>query len=487
MSRHTTTVLLGGREAATITDSVDGLRLTYEPDWFKDAEAVPISVSLGLDRVTHVGPKVERWLDGLVPGSTAARAALARTHNAESERPLDLLRTHAGHDCAGALQFALSGLEHRATDGGSQQVMSDFEVSRLLVSMYFEPESWGGSIAESGPFSLPGSFPKKTVSFTETGQWLECSGKHPTEWIIKPSTERDQGLATNELICLRTAMALGTPTAECRLMSVEGVDVVAVKRFDRRRQGKIVRRFHCEDLHLAINDGRDIYQKRGGASPCEIADHLREHHLRNSTTNPVARYLSQLATRWLLWDTDGHTKNYAHLLLTAGTLLAPLYDIWSQAATLPRDPYALSHAVAAYPPTMDTARLLTADDTDFWKAMAQELQLSRPRVRRFLDRMTARYGVASAEAISQAHKSQGDPDAIDAFNDSRTKRLEKLRDAGWTTQPDRSATLSHTATIASQSSRSELTAVLDAPRCGKWMPRARRYCNRRLQHPGGCQ
>ncbi|MCY4630310.1 MAG: HipA N-terminal domain-containing protein, partial [bacterium] len=82
MSAEPLAVHVAGRYAGEIDRIGNRLRLAYDADYAVSASAVPLSLSLPLDREVIVGAEVAGWLDGLLPGNERVRRRWAARHDA---------------------------------------------------------------------------------------------------------------------------------------------------------------------------------------------------------------------------------------------------------------------------------------------------------------------------------------------------------------------------------------------------------------------
>ena len=76
----------------------------YEKNWLENDNAIPISLSLPLDKKEYKGPEVYNFFDNLLPDDKGIRVRIAKNRQASSDEPFDLLAA-IGEDCVGALRF----------------------------------------------------------------------------------------------------------------------------------------------------------------------------------------------------------------------------------------------------------------------------------------------------------------------------------------------------------------------------------------------
>ena len=92
-------VLMHGQLAGRITGGGAG-RASFRYDRAHlAAGGTPLSLSMPPSHGPH---EAGQWIDGLLPDNPRVREAWAIRSGAASPRPIDLLATDIGHDCAGA-------------------------------------------------------------------------------------------------------------------------------------------------------------------------------------------------------------------------------------------------------------------------------------------------------------------------------------------------------------------------------------------------
>src|SRR5699024_4969948 len=174
-------VLLGGEHVAMVERTRSTLRLTYL-EHVRRPDVTPLSLALPPLLGTHSGAPVEAYLDGLVPDSDGALAALKNQYGVDTKDQLSSLAA-IGTDCAGAVQLCLpEEIERLQACEGELVPVSAAEIEQRLAEMGVDEdacwilpgEHWalGGSQQE---FALPwqaGSHP--------------ADGADPLTQIVKP-------------------------------------------------------------------------------------------------------------------------------------------------------------------------------------------------------------------------------------------------------------------------------------------------------------
>lgn len=131
-----------------------------------------------------------------------------------------------------------------------------------------------------------------------------------------------------ETFTMLLARAVGLPTADIRLRSINKTRYTVMERYDRFRNGDgEILRAHQEDFCQALGYGHERkYQEDGGPSFPQCFRMLRDVSSDPDTDLP-------LLLRWQIFNvlagnSDGHAKNLSLLYKNDGqTRLAPFYDL----------------------------------------------------------------------------------------------------------------------------------------------------------------
>jgi serine/threonine-protein kinase HipA len=181
--------------------------------------------------------------------------------------------------------------------------------------------------------SLAGVQDKLPVRRDDDGSlWLPVGGA-PSTHILKVPSRDFKHLPANEALVTRLAHRASLVAVDVELVSMEGVQIAVVQRYDRRRQDGAVVRLHQEDLcqALGLMPGTK-YEHEGGPS---FADAMSL--VRSISTDPLRD--AQQLLRWLCFcllvgNADGHGKNLSLLYEVGGDAdsigglrLAPFYDL----------------------------------------------------------------------------------------------------------------------------------------------------------------
>lgn len=413
MTPSSLVVLIGGLVAGRVTrDRRHRFRFTYEEEWRRWPNAVPLSLSMPLGAAEHGHAAVEAFLWGLLPDNETVLDRWARRFHVSARNPFGLI-ANVGEDCAGAVQFArperLDDL--LGPDASQVEWLDDAGVAARLRALRADHAAWRRP-DDPGQFSLAGAQPKTALLFMD-GRWGVPSGRMPTTHILKPPLPGLDGHPENEHLCLSLARALGLPAAGTEVRRFEDEVAIVVERYDRARTASLaaaaaaesamwaaravvepegaaraaaaaaraaalgqlaerqpILRLHQEDLCQALGLRPTAkYQNEGGPGPGRIADLLRTY-----SSNPdedVSTFIDALAFNWLIGGADGHAKNYSLLHGGGGRVrLAPFYDLASALPYDDMDPERLTLAMKVG----DKYRLRHIRRSD-WEHLARDVRL----------------------------------------------------------------------------------------------------------------
>lgn len=302
--------------------------LRYAESYLELPEPTPLSVGLPLREDPYDTPQVAYWLQNLLPDDREVLQRWCDWHGSSLMRPIELLGTPVGAECAGAVQFCRP--EQTAallSERGGLERLSEEELWEGLASLRVDP-AWrfAATHGDTGR-SLGGIQPKDALA-ASGDRWAIPWGQQATTHILKLDRELYPHETLVEHVTIQTAARLGIPAPATRLLHGDGFGVIVVERYDRDAihatggPGRI----HQEDLCQALGLPPDRkYQRFHGATAMNCARVLRDPG-RGDTLADVRRFGDMLLFRWLVGDTDGHAKNFSILLSGTQRALAPLYD-----------------------------------------------------------------------------------------------------------------------------------------------------------------
>jgi serine/threonine-protein kinase HipA len=279
-----------------------------------------LSLSLPSRSEAYSNGKTRAFVDGLLPEGEM-RTSVARAVGV----PQDTfsLISAIGRDCAGAV--TIQPADQRAPDLESPDAVEALDDARVAALIKDLPNSPLG-VNAGVRLSLAGLQEKLLLTRTQDGEWVRPQRGLPSTHILKPSSTAFEDLVENEAFCMRLASALGIPTATVDVMVFGPLKVLAVERFDRRRDSYgALERLHQEDFCQAT--GRlptRKYENEGGPSLEMIAGIIQTV----AEPGTVEHLLSLVVFNVVIGNADAHAKNYALLYARDFTArLAPGYDL----------------------------------------------------------------------------------------------------------------------------------------------------------------
>ena len=325
-------VLIEGRLAGSVDLPASGWpRLRYDSAYVQAPSATPLSTLFVTERAEHSGEALANWLVGLLPDDDRVLDSLRERHEIHKSRPLDLLGTPIGEDCAGAVQFCRrERTEDLLAGRGGLHHLSDDQLLECLEKIRRDPAYRPEGYDPGGGFSLAGMQPKIALRHTPSG-WALPWGAEPTSHIIKITRQQSYPHeALMEHVTMATARNLGLRVPQTGVIRRGDLEAIVVTRYDRTvRDGQLVR-VHQEDLCQASGLHPDYkYQRDGGPSPTQAAALLRRVVGTPAAAVAVDRLRDQLILQWLVVHNDAHSKNFSILLAGANRALSPLYDACS--------------------------------------------------------------------------------------------------------------------------------------------------------------
>ena len=322
-------VLIEGRLAGSLELPDSGWpRLRYRRAYAQTDSATPLSTLFVPERTEHSGEALANWLLGLLPDDDRVLDSLRDRYGTHKSRPLDLLGTPIGEDCAGAVQFCpAERTEDLLAGRGGLHRLSEDRLFECLEEIRRDPAYRPEEYDPAGGFSLAGMQPKIALRRTPSG-WALPWGAEPTSHIIKIARHEPYAHeALMEHVTMATAHRLGLRVPQTDVIRRDEIEAIIVTRYDRAlRDGQLVR-VHQEDLCQAsgLHPGYK-YQRDGGPSPAAAAALLRRVVGSAAAAAAIDQLRDLLILQWLVVHNDAHSKNFSILLAGGGRALAPLYD-----------------------------------------------------------------------------------------------------------------------------------------------------------------
>jgi serine/threonine-protein kinase HipA len=145
-------------------------------------------------------------------------------------------------------------------------------------------------------------------------------------WIAKFNRPKDDkwNNARVEHAMLALARVCGLTTAESKLVSVGGRDVLLVKRFDREKAGKGYHRARMVS-GLTLLRTEDTHQSRDKWSYILLVEELRR--VSAEAKKDAIELFRRMCFNALISNTDDHPRNHAIIAKNQGWKLSPAYDL----------------------------------------------------------------------------------------------------------------------------------------------------------------
>lgn len=305
---------------------------SYLPEYLSHPEAMPISVSLPLQKETFSAQTTYNFFNGLLPEGFT-RTQVAQFIHADPSDYMSILHS-LGQECLGAIQIE--------ADGDRTEMRYERLSMDRVKALANEGATKSAEIVTSTHLSLTGATGKVGLYRAEDG-WYLPKGLAPSTHILKQSHVRFDSIVMNEQLALMTAGNLGLPTPKSFIVntgkSASDAEVLfATERFDRtfdkaaeKIDGLVCPlRLHQEDFAQALNvSAAEKYERGNEGYLRKMFDTLRAH-----SANPVEDQLilwRSIVFDYLIGNTDNHLKNFS--LLYSKDLktmrLSPVYDVLS--------------------------------------------------------------------------------------------------------------------------------------------------------------
>lgn len=309
------------RVGRLVTDDSGRLAYAYSDEWLAAPDGFPISVSLPLrPGLTHA-PAAHAFFVNLLPEGPV-RESVARRLGLSAENDEALLRALGG-DCAGALSILPPGsvpsarsmaYERLAPEKVAQMARTNSVLAAIVGEHHVR-------------LSLAGAQDKLPIRYDEDGRfWLPNEGA-PSTHILKVPSRDFKHLPANEWLTTALARTVGLDVAELTLVTVDGIQVLLITRYDRVVAGDQIARLPQEDFCQALGYlPSQKYEDEGGPTFADAATLIREHSV--VPLVDVQRLLRWQVFNVLAGNCDGHAKNLSFYRPKDGGLqLTPFYDL----------------------------------------------------------------------------------------------------------------------------------------------------------------
>ena len=311
-------VKLFGKDIGSLRQNDTGnLEFVYQSD-----AARSLSISLPNQKEVFEASHCVPYFSGLLPESAQVRTLIGKRYGVSPHNIFSLLQS-IGHDCAGAVSF------HGPEDEGASsnldlfdgRILSVHELKALLMDLPKRPLL---TDVDGLRLSLAGVQDKAALCY-EDGVWMIPHGTCPTTHILKTAIAHLPSSIINEHTCLKIASAIGLEAAETKIVNVDGMDILLIKRYDRVRMGDRILRLHQEDFCQALSIlPEHKYENEGGPSTIRCFQLLQYSAFPGKDR---LHFLMYFIFNILIGNKDAHGKNYSFLYNEQyQPILTPLYD-----------------------------------------------------------------------------------------------------------------------------------------------------------------
>ena len=233
---------------------------SYAQNWLDNPQAMPLSHSLPLRTEQFGRNECRGFFAGILPEETK-REIIARNLGISARNDFAMLE-QIGGECAGAITFIPTGEQLPRQDYSYKPLTND-DLARVLRELPRRPLMAG---TDGIRLSLAGAQDKIAVHVSGDQISIPLGGA-PSTHILKPAIAHFEGLVFNEAVCMSLAATIGLPTASVETRSVDDIDYLLVKRYDRKVTGTTIQRLHQEDFCQALGIiSEHKYQREGGLS-----------------------------------------------------------------------------------------------------------------------------------------------------------------------------------------------------------------------------
>jgi serine/threonine-protein kinase HipA len=244
--------------------------------------------------------------------------------------------------------------------------------------------------AQVSPATAMGGARPKSVVEDEEGAWVAKFPSRSDRW----------NNAAVELAMLRLARECGLRAAHAKRVSVEGQDVLLVRRFDRRRLGTGYLR-HRMVSALTVLRADEHPQERSQWSYLLLADELKRWVAHPD--EDLRELFSRMVFNALISNIDDHPRN--HALIAAGSewSLAPAYDLTPMPQTSTERDLAME---------VGSAQHRRANRHNLLSACGR-FRLSREDATHLIDRMKARVSARWRDGVKESGGTEADVKALE--------------------------------------------------------------------------
>lgn len=376
-------------------------RFSYLDEYLDKDAAVPVSISLPLQREAFSAKQTRQFFEGLLPEGFTRRSVAQYLHLDEDDY-LSMLHL-LGRECIGAVRIQEKG---ESPDTSYEPI-----VQEQLMELASQGAEKAAEILAKSHLSLTGASGKVGLYFDpQRNKWFLPGGTAPSTHIVKQSHIRLDGIVTNEQLSMMTAAKCGIEVPESFIMDLgKGEDnavLYAARRYDRTFDDsvKLINglpcplRLHQEDFSQAMGiPAAEKYEKSRLGYMGKMFELLRR--VSSDPIRDQRKLLDMIIFCFLLGNTDAHIKNYSLLYgkNLRGIRLAPAYDLVSTTV------YESSTREMAF--YIGDSLLIDDISESSFRAVAAEINLGERFIAGRFDAMCSHYREALREASRELRES----------------------------------------------------------------------------------
>ncbi len=306
-------------------DSSGAMWFSYDEAWLNSDHAAPLSISLPLQSERFKAKECRPYFAGVLP-EEGSRTAVASKFGV-SERNDYAILEKIGAECAGAVSLLPPG-QNPPFEKSSYREISKFDLEEKLRGLPVSPLLTG---EERVRLSLAGAQGKAALMIRNGSYFLPLDGAASTH-ILKPESERFEGLVKNEFFCMTLAGAVRLDVAAVERQKTGVINFLQIERYDRESDGHGGwTRFHQEDFCQALGIPPEFkYQEEGGPGLKKCFELVKR--VCSVPVLDVLKLFDAVVFNYLIGNNDAHGKNFSLLYIGGNIQLAPLYDLVSTSA-----------------------------------------------------------------------------------------------------------------------------------------------------------
>ena len=315
-----------------VRDEHATLSFRYNSPYIDSTDSISLSLSMPLQEDPFPDSSCRAFFGNLLQERDDTMQRVMDREGIERSDIAGLL-LYLGKDCPGAISVLPHGAPPVKVPGNFEtdyEVYDTGTIERLVTALY-EREPLPEDVADPSPIAGVQSKVALTILPDERfAQPVRGSGA-PTTHILKVSSKKRPNETLLEAASMLLSQSLGIPTAEVGPTQIAGINVLLIKRYDRKiNEAGLVERIHQEDFAQALGlpssmkyerDGRDDAKFDAAAIAWIIDVSVNPAEMRQ---NIIAATLFDL----MIGNNDGHAKNFSMIHNSDGTVeLAPRYDL----------------------------------------------------------------------------------------------------------------------------------------------------------------